>query len=444
MNRIFKSLSSADKTLGVSPISQTVEKGVILVLHPLSYIWFPRLVFLLMLAIFILSGRTHVTSLKFEDYPFGADTPYYLKAYLAPSTLEPFISIHHSPTLALMKFCHWIADSLGEANTFLWPKIFFAFLGALNVTIACRLAYLIFPFGKNAVLFALFYGFSGSIWFFSSIPESYGLTSLFVTLYLYAFYRFYHPDRPWKFSHVSLMSILMAIGTLNEIVFSLILIIPVIHLARKIRSIRIAIPWISHLFIAVLMVILIEGRMTRQEAHTSVLTYYAKDISHERGKIYHRNKLDYSVSQEMKETVLNLSFFSVAFPSSSTHYAAPLFPEYEGYFEPSLSRYFHHLLPCLSLLLIFFASYKSVQAFKRTNPFFSLGLLFYVLIRMGLVFFYNPVEAFLYSEPMILPVVLLISYGLLTSPLSRDKYIFWLLICLVFLNNLHFFQKAFA
>lgn len=112
--------------------------------------------------------------------------------------------------------------------------------------------------------------------------------------------------------------------------------------------------------------------------------------------------------------LLNWLFFNIAAPAPYANYAAPIWPQYAGFFEPSLANYLSRpvtvgltILVCGLLVAATFLRRRPRPAAAGLWPLVA-ALLAYTLVRGTFFFVFNPPEALQFSPATTLAHLLLI------------------------------------
>lgn len=146
--------------------------------------------FILFFGVYLTLSLNDISSRSNSDYPFGADVGRYRELSLQKECGLILSTKHPLPVVII-----------GSANCLLGPfksrmdariavKVTYALFGALSVLLAYSVAERVRLGSRFLLPFALIYGFSASIMYFSSVPETYMITTFFTSLYLLSFLSF--------------------------------------------------------------------------------------------------------------------------------------------------------------------------------------------------------------------------------------------------------------
>lgn len=159
----------------------------------------------------------------------------------------------------------------------------------------------------------------------------------------------------------------------------------------------------------------------------SMLVFYARMNDHGLASLY--------------AFLLNWLFFNVAAPLPYTSYAAPIWPSYAGYFEPSLANYLTRpvsfgltVLVC-GLLAAVVLLRKSARPVMTAALALVLGLLAYTLVRAAFFFVFNPAEALQFSPAAVLAHLLLFAMLLAAVEFSGKRLVLAAIAALLLMTN---------
>jgi len=376
------------------------------------------LLFLFCLTIYYFTGLNSQSSPSLEDYPFGADTPFYSFNLATDDNLL----MRHTTTVLLG---NWFNDIAGNA------KAFYAVCGALAVVLSYGVFSLFFNTRLSFICSGI-YGFSLSIWFFSSFPECYIVTTVFVNLYIYAFLR---TRNGAAFPQVSL-SLILILSVANDITSLMLLLLPVVYFNKRLLFERQLLQTLAlHAFAMCAISFAILSYVSYKYHHGSVFEYYREFAGKYTAQQY--------TWRDIPEPLYNSLIFDVAAPDKVISFHTKLFPWYKGFFKPSLVPYLKYLPSLLLFVMYVFLGLCAVLRIVRYPKelgAFQITLLTIVALRI-VVFscFVNPGEAFLYSSVLVFPLlfVLFASFQK-TFPDHVDHFLAVFLVLLI-ATNLRFF-----
>jgi hypothetical protein len=406
----------------------------------------PALLALVFLALYFFSSLGRVGPHDFALYPFGADVPYYLEAFDTPGHVKASALLKHVTTVHLIFFWRWLLHSNGGVTAI---KLLFAIIGGANIAAAYGIARR-FAAPARAMTWAACYGVTGAVWYFASVPESYIVTTLLTTLYLFFAMR-WTGSRRWP--DLLAMTVVLAAGTLNEIIFPLTAVIPAAMLAGAAmkngrvdshggKSLAL---FFAHGLVAGAVCLLtlapIAAGVAAKHRHAekmsfgagvqSLLQFYRDDHDLERS-IYEKSGQQQITLRHLYGSVLNLTLFPVCFPDRHAQTADPLFPGYRGYFRPGLSAFKKNPAGLAAALILIALAVPSLPKILREHTALAAGLLAWLAARFLLFATYNPVETILYAAPAVLPLLLLATHDGLAGP--RRKTLIALAVCTALAN----------
>jgi len=374
------------------------------------------ILFILFFAVYSVTEMNNLSSRVLEDYAFGADVPHY--------TFGIGHGFRHPITAKLMEFYRgFISILLPITITPFVMKLLFSFFGAINVMIVHSICSMFFS-RYRSVLVAVCYGFSLSVWYFSSVPESYVFSATLYSLYFWYFIKHCSDLRLIK---VLILLGLLTLALLNDISSVYLLLLPFVYYNKKIiTDKKIRSYFLLHVFFIFACCVVIKIN------EWPVVEFYSNM----------RN--DFSVTSFIKddfiEPLLNLLFFSIGAPSHEVTYAPRMLPYYPGYFQPSVWGYMSQIVTA-----IFFVFYSGlmiialtrVQLIKHNK--FIIPFIIFLFARYLSIIFLNPGEAFLFTMLSTLPL-LLVLFCLFDSAQFRYKGAFELILILsMTASNLMFF-----
>lgn len=359
--------------------------------------------------VYFLTYLNSLSSTNLTAYPFGSDVPLYLYERGNPE---------HPLVIALLSIWRWLLGLTNMPTAPAYIKAPFALAGALNVTVAIAAFATIFDRWR-VLLFGACYGCSLSVWYFGSVPESYGVSTLLYSIYLLIFLQSAkHGITTW---HATLMAGTLLLALLNDASAVLLTLVPLVYYGGRAwsdRSIRTAAT--VQIGACLLFLVLVTAFTGFVQRYVSLFSNYAAaTLGTSAPGVGNR--------VELLDALLNFFFFSIGAPSAEVTHASALFPSYVGFFEPSLLTYLRH--PVTLLFLVF---YGALLTFVRVQHTTRLMLAFLCLIgvRLALILVFNPGEAFLYTPVTTLPL-LLVLFSYLESSRMRHKtaFVALLLLC---------------
>lgn len=372
---------------------------------------------------------------------FGADTQFY--AVLAEGNaidriarnyhLDRIVRFHPTTVVmatAWMKIFHPLTQWVAPHHLL---KAMFAAVGALGVWAAMSAFAAVISRGY-ATLFGMTYAVSFGVWYFSSIEESKIVTASLSALYIASFL---HLRKRWTMRGVLFLTAILLLACLNEIVSCFLIIIALVDTLMR-RGWNFRHSWwiaVHGLVIPIAFVILegvIKGRLLAAGAHP-------EGESHFRMLIFYVSRNDYSAAS-LYSFVVNWLFFNVAAPTPDARHAIVAWPDYKGYFEPSLANYFSN--PVSVSLIALFAVMVIACVLPRYRGETSgalvrilMALLSYTIFRGAFFLIFNPAEAILFSPAVTLAHMLMISIPFASSSFPAKGVLLALIPVLLFVNN---------
>lgn len=392
----------------------------------------PLVLFFLFLGLYTVTGSLHSGSDNFSAYPLGCDPPWYLRVLRSPKPPDLQVCAKHPLTMGYCRLAKTIAAPLigigAERMACTFP---FSLIGALNIVVAfflfSRLS------GRHGFLLAAIYGVSSAIWFFSAFPESYGITTLLVSLYICLLVHFHDQ---WTLGRMLVMTVILVLGTLNEIVFPAVLVIPAVLYHRRLFKRPALLLFSSHVILGVMvstaalsLILPIASHMTLS-AHLSNIFQDQHSFSQEQGDPY---------PARLPQVAANTLCFNMIFPTARVDYESKLFPGYVGYFSPTLLHYARDRWTTLPFLMYVILSVFGLIRSIMHRDLVMGGLAAFVVTRMLLISQFNPLESFLYSSVMTLP---LLAVGVASAANGMSKRTAWMLPALLITmgaSNVRFF-----
>ena len=312
-------------------------------------------------------------------------------------------------------------------------KAMFAAVGAVGVWAAMSAFATVLSRGQ-AILLGISYAVSFGVWYFASVEESKIVTATLSALYIATY--LYLRNR-WTMRGVLFLTAILLLACLNEIVSCFLIIIPIVDsLMRRGWDLR-GSWWIAAhgLVIPIAFAILelvVKGRLLAAGAHP-------EGESHFRMFIFYVSKNDYSAAS-LYSFAINWLFFNVAAPTSDARYAIVAWPEYKGYFEPSLANYFFN--PVSLSVAALFAVLITACVLPRYRREMSgdlhailLALLVYTILRGTFFLIFNPAEPILFSPAITLAHLLMIGIPFAASSFPAKGALLACFSVLLFVNN---------
>ena len=366
---------------------------------------------------YFFTGLHSQSSHSFDDYPFGADCPFYLFSFDSDKGLL----MRHVTTVLLTS---WLKDIFNNI------KIFYAVVGALGVVISYGIFSQFFN-SRLSILCACIYGFSLSIWFFSSFPESYIVTTIFINLYIYIFLKI---KNEVTFLNVFLLSLVLILAVINDFTSLMILLLPAVYFNKRLfLEKQILQKMVIHSFIVITISLAILSIISYKYYNVSPFTYYSWIYNYPQKYIW----------RDITEPLFNSLIFNIAAPEKVISFHTQAMPWYKGFFKPSLLSYltyFPSLLLFLMYVFLVLSSAIRIIKFRKELDFFQFALLIYITARV-IVFskFINPGEAFLYSSVLVLPILFILFVNFQKIFPKYVDHFLTLFLFLLIATNLRFF-----
>ena len=301
-----------------------------------------------------------------------------------------------------------------------------ALIGAINVCLSFWVFMRNCPNRRIATLFTVFYGLSAAVWVFSSVPESYALTALCTTLFLWAFLR-------WKDDAGSVLRLagLNAIACYASPQQILLAIMPGVYYLQAGRWSRQSIKQVITFGLALVLLFIIPYEVFIKKA----------------GGGYRFAEVYLNAYGDWKHFLDPPSYLVVLRSFLVFSVVGPIVRP-ELYADPS-ARVFELAGPAwlmiVGLYLVWsvgclFALRGSTARAATLWP----AILFFLTCYLGFFLFFNPEESFLYAMPMLLPLFLLLHSGFVNRPGWRWEGVLIVLLLTVAANNLRlvFFLRS--
>lgn len=311
-------------------------------------------------------------------------------------------------------------------------RALFALIGALGVWAAVS-AFAALVERQYVALLGVIYASSLGIWYFASIEESKiltaGLASLYIAVYLHI------REAPSRRGLLLLHAALLA-ACLNEIVAAFLVAIPAVDYFLRFGFNLKKIRWIFlHALIPPAVLLLLEFFVNgviaaptnnpENASHFSMFFYYlVRQHSLAAAYIY----------------VINWFFFSIAAPAPEADYIFSKWPMHPYYFEPTILNYFR-FLPQAAIAITFFAVLAGAllalwkKALSRDLSVMLLALLAYALVRCLFFYFIHPLEGLLFTGPVILAHLILLTVPFCASSLPAKQWILAAFALLLMIGN---------
>lgn len=369
---------------------------------------------------YFFTGLHNLSSHSFEDYLFGADTPNFFLDH------EPGggLLLRHVTTVLLSS---WLKDIINNI------KVLYAVTGALGVVISYGIFSQFFN-SRLSILCACIYGFSLSIWFFSSFPESYIVTTIFINLYIYIFLKIRNEVTYLK---LFLLSLVLILAVINDFTSLMILLLPAVYFKKRLfYEKQILQKIIIHSFIVITISLVILSIISYKYFNMSPFTYYFSTY----GRFLNTQ---YYTWRDISEPLFNSLIFNIAAPEKVVSFHTKAFPWYLGFFKPSLLSYLNYFPSLLFFLMYVFLVLSSairIIKFRKEPDLFQFALLFYIVFRV-IVFscIINPGEAFLYSSILVLPILFILIVNFQKIFPEYVDHFLTLFLFLLIATNLRFF-----
>ena len=368
---------------------------------------------------YFFTGLHNQSSLRLEDYPFGADCPF----YFFKGGVDKQLLLRHVTTVLLSS---WLNDIINNI------KVFYAATGALGVLISYGIFSKFFN-SRLSILCACIYGFSLSIWFFSSFPESYIVTTIFINLYIYIFLKI---KNEVTFLKLFLLSMVLILAVINDFTSLMILLLPAVYFNKRLIIEKLILQkMIIHFFVVITISFAILNVFSYKYHNISVFKYYSIYSGVLNAKQY--------TWRDIGEPLFNSLIFNIAAPETMVSFQTKAFPLYTGFFKPSLLSYLNYFPSLLILLMyVFLVLSSAIRTIKlRKEPdLIQLALLIFIAGRIIFVSkFLNPGEAFLYSSYLVFPILFILFVNFQQIyPKYIDRFL-TLFLFLLILTNLRFF-----
>jgi hypothetical protein len=372
---------------------------------------------------------------------FGADTWYYVKL-AEPNVLGRIpkdyfldrITRFHPTTVALA--LAWMKLASPLAQWFDPPQLLRGMSAAVGVVgiWATFSAFAAVVSRGYAVLFAVLYALSLGVWYFASIEESKIVTATLSALYIAGYL---HLRQSWSNRRAAVLVSVLLLACLNEIVAGFVVVIPLMDALMQRRLDPRQVRWIAAQVLAgVAALVILEGVLNRwllagskpseEASHFAMMLSYMFRNEHGLGSLY--------------LFLSNWLFFNIAAPTSEAGYALPLWPQYKGYFAPSLASYLASpatialcVLFGLMLAAILLPRYRATSYGAASGVLVPLAA--YTVLRGVFFFVFNPAEAQLFSQSTTLVHLLIIGIPFAASSFPAKPWVLGAFAALLFVVN---------
>ena len=355
----------------------------------------------LIVAVFLLYWTTAAIRMKAGIEPdFGADTSLYMT--LAHGISVDRIAQFHPVTgwvgLGGMAVMRLLAGAQIDLNPQLYLASIFAAVGAIGVAAAMAAFSRLLEKPLN-LLFTVLYAGSFSVWYFASMAESKIVTTSLVALYVIAYLRW--REKPTLPNELVLGTV-FAMACLNEITAAMLILIPACDMLFRRHEDYSGLPGristLSHLMIVPLCWLVLETRLlmpkTDLAASSDASDFWSLFINY-----FRLNSHDIS---SLGAFLLNWFPFALAAPADSADAEIALWPNYFGYFPPTLGSYLETPAGIAFLGLAAITLIMAVNGGVRHlahSPYkgLAIGFLAYSFARAVFFFVFNPSEAMLFA-----------------------------------------------
>ncbi len=381
----------------------------------------------LVIFVFLIYYATNLYSInskELNDYPFSSDVAMYAFGDGAPEG-------HRLTTLLLRTYRYLITSLFGLQETAARIKLPFALMGAANFVVAvAAFSHFFGGFRPRTILYGLCYAFSFMVWYFASVPESYALTTLLYSVYIYVFLRF-GKERITLRTSITLTIVFLA-ALYNDLSVLLLLAVPAIYFGFRLAT-EPDIRRCVMLHMAAFAVYLVHNVAVDHFFFRYWLSLKINSPIDQGSGL-----MGYVYNHNISELITAFFLHGVGAPSTDLPHAtgrAP-FPYYKGFFDPSLYNYFDD-----PTSLFFFAIFIWLVTFIRVSKATRVivALAGFVAVRMAFVALYNPAEAILYPILSMLALMLILFYFLEVSTFKYKTALVALLLTSIVTTNAKFF-----
>lgn len=384
-----------------------------------------------------------------RQHLFGSDAVLYvwLSDEHAFERIGDFYSIDrvtrfHPATTALA----WIwMKALAPLTAWMWPEQLlagmFAAVGAVGVWAAMS-AFASFVPRRQVALWGTIYAASLGVWYFSSIQESKIVTTTLAALYLVAYLRL---RERWTVHGALGLTAILLVACLNEIVAVFLVAIPAVDtLVSRGWGLRHG-RWIAvHGLAAPIAFVLLEAVVRPYTGSATTDGPPGEATSHFGMLYFYLAHNDFSWAS-LYGFLANWLFFNIAAPTDVTTFAAlPEWPQFQGFFEPSLANYASSPVSGTLALLFGVMLVASLGPLLRLEKIGGqlagvlVGLAAYALLRGGFYFIVNARECFLYASGTTLTHLLLLAVPFAASTFPAKRALLGACALLVFVTDVTF------
>lgn len=375
----------------------------------------------------VLLSRSH-------GFYFGADANIYMD--LAYGEISRQILFFH-PLTALLASA-WM-KILSPFFTSLTPEellgAMFAFIGALGVWAGYSALKTLVPH-RYAIPWAVAYGISLSIWYFSSIHESKivdaSLSALYIAVYM-------HLRENFTVKGGLLITTILIAACLNAIVSAFLVMIPALDLLLRRGFLWCDIRWLFLHTLPVPIILLALETAMRLSGTGVADTAEGKDHVSLFLEFY---QLSEHSASSLYGFILNWFLFSIAAPTPDTSYASSIWPDERAYFEPAVIGYLSSISTSLFIWMFLGMLVASTIAMRKEviidNISIFLALIIFSAMRGILFFAFIAAESLLYSPSVVLPHITVLAILFYSWRFSNKEYVLYFLIVLIFLGNMRF------
>ena len=348
------------------------------------------------------------------DWPFGTD----MGAYVYGDGRV----IQHPISGRIVWYWRDFLTAIGLPESHaLGNKIPYAAMGAASFVAFGHVFYALFKTWR-AWLFAGCVGLSLMVWYYAGTPESYALTTFFYAAYFYCFVRCTEGTPSYLFGGAAAVIIFLAF--VNDVSAPILLIMPVAYFGvRAFTDTRVRNIALMHVGALVAGVICLSVLVDLFGEYSKMVSEYTPFESADDGVGYNYGLI---------EPILNYFFFSIAAPAGSLTYISPMFPDYMGFFQPSMAGYFLNPFRLLFLFL-----YLAPLWFLRTTAIdrVILAMLAFVMMRFIAIVLFNPSETIIYASVVALPILAVVFFLIERSQFKHKGLFAGLFLLALFGSN---------
>lgn len=366
---------------------------------------------------------------------FGADSNIYAK--IAEGIVDQQIAFFHPFTAFISKTWIFMTSPLmGLVDAHERFGAMFALIGALGV-VAAAAAFRKLMSANRAMLCTCAYALSLSIWYFSSIHETKiidgAIASLYIAVYLCI-------RQNWNIWWFLLLTSILIVGCFNSIVTAFLVLIPAVDiLLREKLNLKKLDRVVLHALPAPVILVILEVMIKKS---IDVTNLEAEAQNHFSLLITFAELGDHSIWTFL-DFLKNWLVFSLGAPSADADHGYAIWQEADGYFAPNLFQYFSSLssgLFFVSLTLIIVISLNAIQLRLQNREIYCLlaGLAAYSCARIVLFFIFLPSEALLYTSPVILAHLIIMSVLFFKSRFPYKTELYGFFVAMMAVSNIRF------